>query len=131
MEGVISLKSLLETEYYNIAIWIMAYRGTPEFLIEKYGEGEAFRKLKEISDLTNFFRNEGGILGFPIGMTPGNCILRPHEHVTAAILAGYKDIAYMICNEGPPNYGKDWLTGISKPSDIIDFYQEIPTLYSL
>lgn len=126
----VSLSELLKTPYYNIGCILMASKGHPEHLIHFYGEGGAFNEIKKVMDYSHFLRNVDHST-YPIGITHEMKILRPHHEVASALIAGKKNIYYMVCREGAPDYGDSWLKDYSKKDEVIQFYREIPELYQL
>ncbi len=126
----IKIKDLLTTPYYNIGCILMAAKGNPDPLIHFHGEGGAFAELKQVMDYKNFIRNVD-FSTYPIGLTTDLKILRPHNHVASALLAGKKSIYYMSCRELAPDYGESWLSDYEYKDQVIDFWQQIPSIFDL
>ncbi len=130
MESLLIKDLLTKKPYYNIGILLMAYKGSPEPLIEKYGERGAFAALKEMMDYSNHLRNVDHQF-YPIGVTLSREILRPHYHVASALVAGYKDIYVMAVNEGAEEFGEPWIDNLKHKREVQDFYKSIPSLWNL
>src|SRR5688572_19169935 len=120
---VFPIKDLLEKRpYYNIGILLMAYDGNFAPMLHFYGERNTFLNYKEVLDYSNVLRNVD-YRTHPIGINADGHIVRPAFHVASALIAGLKDIAYMLCNESPDNSGEEWIKDYLRKDKIVEYYQ--------
>ncbi len=108
----------------------MAYDGDFAPMIHFHGERNTFLYYKEMLDYSNFLRN-ADFRTHPIGINANKHIIRPAYHVASALVAGLKDIAYMLCNESPEECGEEWIKSYKKSGQIVEYYQNIPNRFGL
>lgn len=120
------LEILEKDTYYNISAMMLAileHNFKP--MIEIYGEAGAFKEIRKINNYSRFLKNLGDPNGFPVGLGKNCKILRPHEHISAFILAKIKKVPFILNNEPTPNFGDTWVEQFSTKESIVMFYPKL------
>lgn len=125
---MISLLEILEKPYYNIAMVLMAHKGTPEPLYDYYGERQAFLIYKEFREWENFFRNQS--IG-EIAIAENGLLANCHMQVACAITLKIKQLEFFRCKTGGADFGEPFLEKSNFKQEIIDFYRKIPDIFEL